>query len=49
MSKKVENRPGAAGVLVIKALHRQGAPLPCGPSKFTITDRAYAISPSQSR
>lgn len=35
-------------LVVIKALHAQGASLPCGPSKFTITGRAYAISPSQS-
>lgn len=34
-------------LVVIKALHAQGASLPCGPSKFTITGRAYAISPSQ--
>lgn len=35
-------------LVVIKALHRQGASLPCGPSKFTITGVAYAISPSRS-
>lgn len=34
---------------MIKALHRQGAALPCGPSKFTITGHAYTINPSLSQ
>lgn len=35
-------------LMVIKALHRQGALLPCRPSKFAITGFTYAISWSQS-
>lgn len=42
--RKTSKRP--AGVLAIKALHRQKAAFTYGPSKFTFTSWAKAISPT---